>query len=447
MNIREASFWKDIEPIFVNRDNEGQEFPFEDAGAKYCDYRALMDRCEHGLRRAARMARGVMLMMVRFRVLGDGVGETDARLLDLACQRVCSCLRSCDSACQLGDGRIAILMEDVTEPGLAELVIGKFHAAITPSLRIGDHEAELALCVGVALHPVDTGNALQLWQLASMRAEQAYRNGTDAGLPRVVAGHTTMGHYNAIRELHHAYRRGKFSLVYQPVFGTDGRSLLGMEALLRWNHDQRGLLEPGAFMDLLEDSGLIVPVGERVLHEACQFVARMQKETGLEGLRVCVNVSGRQLEDGGFMLSVLDAIYDADIAAESLQLELSEKTLSLHTRTLARLVPELRNAGVSLAIDHFGVSGLSLADLVRFPVSVIKMDRSLIEGVAVDAVSQAIVSGALAFARGAGIRVAAVGVEHDTQFGALVNLGCREVQGAWLAPPAAPDGFLDALPG
>ncbi len=445
MNIREASFWKDIEPIFLPEEGEAGSPLFQNAGTKYCDYHALMDRCEHGLRRAARSERGVMLLMIRFRRLGERVGETDDRVLDLACQRISSCLRSCDSTCRLGDGRIAILMEDVTEPGLAEIVAEKLHAAIAPSLRIGGARVELALCMGVAFHPLDSGNALRLWHLASMRVDQAFDNGSDAtAFPRIVAGHTTMEHYNVIRELHHAYRNGKFAVVYQPVFDMDGRTLVGLEALLRWEHEQRGALRPSAFLELLEDSGLIVPVGEKVLHDACQFVSRMQK-SGHTGVRVCVNISGRQLEDSGFILAVLDAIYDADISPASLQLELSEQLLTLHARTLTRLLPELQNAGVSLAVDHFGVAESSLADLVRFPVSLIKMDRSLVEGIADDPVSQAIVSGAMAFARGAGISVAAVGVERDAQFGTLVNLGCKEAQGSWLAPPGPAAGFLDVL--
>ena len=445
MNIRDASFWKDIEPIFLTRESQSDGIAFHSAGTKYCDYRVLMDRCEHGLRRAARSGRDVMLLKIRFRKIGNRLGENDAGVMDLACQRVCSCLRSCDSASRLDDDTVAILMEDVAEPGLAALVIEKLHTAIAPSLRIGDRQVELGLCVGVAFHPLDRGGALQLWRLASLRVGQAFENCTDAeASPQVVAGHTAMEHYIMIRELHKAYRNDEFSVVYQPVFDMNGRTLVGVEALLRWRHKQRGELHPSAFLGLLEDSGLIVPVGEKVLRDACQFISEMQK-AGHDGIRVCVNVSGRQVEDSGFILAVLDAIYDAGIAPASLQIELSETVLAEHSNALLRLLPEIRNAGVSIAVDHFGVTELSLADLVRLPVSLIKMDRSLVGGIVDDAVAQAIASGATAFARGAGIDVAAVGVEADAQLGVLGSMGCKEAQGSWLSQPRPAAGFLDAV--
>lgn len=447
MNIREAIFWKDIDAIFLAKKDESCDLVFQSMGTKYCDYRALIDRCEQGLRRAARSGRGVMLLVIRFRQSGKWLGEMDDRIMDLACQRVCSCLRSCDSVCRLDDGRLAILTEDVAEPGLAALMVEKLHAAITPSLRIGETRAELALCVGVATHPQDRGDAFQLWRLAALRAGQAFESGTDAVMtPRVVAGNTAMEQHKVIRELHQAYRNEEFVVVYQPVIGMDSRRMVGMEALLRWKQDDQHVLYPAEFLSRLEDSGLIVPIGEKVLHDACQFAARLQK-SGHSGVRVCVNISGRQLEDGGFILSVLDAIYDADIAPALLQLELSEQVLKDHTDTLSRLWPEIRHTGISIAIDHFGVTGLSLADLLRLPVSLIKMDRTLVEGVMNDSVAQAVLSGSMAFARGAGIDVAAVGVEADEQLSALGSMGFKEAQGNLFASPGSAEVILNALPG
>lgn len=444
MNIRDASFWKDIDAIFLKKGG-ANDLPVLITGTKFCDFRALIDRCEQGFRRTVRSGRGVMLLVIRFRRTDKRLGEIDDRILDLACQRVCSCLRSCDSVCRLDDGRLAILTEDVTEAGLAVLMIEKLHAAIMPSLRIGKTRVKLALCVGVAAHPQDQGNALQLWRLAALRTGQAFENGKDAVIaPGVVAGNTVMEHHNVIRELHQAYRNGEFVVVYQPVFDMDSRRLVGMEALLRWQQDSRHMLYPSDFLALLEDSGLIVPIGEKVLHDACQFAAELEK-SGHAGVRVCVNISGRQLEDSGFILSVLDAIYDADIPPALLQLELSEQVLKDHAGTLSRLLPDIRHTGISIAIDHFGVTELSLADLVRLPVSLIKMDRSLVEGVIDDAVTQAIVSGSMAFARGAGIDVAAVGVEVDEQLGVLGDMGFKEVQGRLFASPGSARGILDTL--
>ncbi|TCK18147.1 EAL domain-containing protein (putative c-di-GMP-specific phosphodiesterase class I) [Thiogranum longum] len=435
MNIREASFWKDIEPLFSEHL----------VGTRYCDYRILMDRCEQGLRRAQRSGAGVMLFVIRFRHKDNQAGQHHDSILELACQRVCSCLRACDSVCRLDDGRLAILSEDVTEPGLAALMVEKFQAALSPSLCIAQSRFELTLCVGIAVHPQDRGDATQLWRLAELRARQAFDNGMDAvTAPGIVAGASEMEYYKLIRELHQAYRNGEFVVVYQPVFNMESRTLVGMEALLRWERDEQHVLYPAEFLDLLEDSGLIVPIGESLLHDTCKFGTRLMK-AGHHGVRVCVNVSGRQLEDGGFVLSVLDAVYDADLPPVLLQLEFSEQVLKEHVSSLSRLLPELRNAGVSIAIDHFGVTALSLADLVRLPVSLIKMDQSLVGGVMDDAVAQAIMSGSLAFARGAGIEVAAVGVEADEQLGALDSMGFKEAQGSVFVCPSSASGLLDTF--
>jgi len=435
VNIREASFWKDIEPLFtVNA-----------TATSCCDYPILMDRCEQGLRRAERSGAGIILFVIRFRQKGKGRRKNHDRIIELASQRLRSCLRSCDSVCRLDDGRLAILSEDVTEPGLAALMVEKFHAAISPSLRIGQTRIELALCVGIAASPRDPGDAMQLWRLADLRARQAFDNGMDAvTAPGIVAGDTEMEYYKVIRELHQAYRNGEFVVVYQPVYNMESRKLAGMEALLRWKRDDRHILYPMEFLGLLEESGLIVPIGESLLHEACQFGAKLHK-TRQNNVRICVNISGRQLEDGGFVLSVLDAVYDADLAPALLQLEFSEQVLKEHASSLSRLLPEIRNAGVSIAIDHFGVTELSLADLVRLPVSLIKMDQTLVGGVMDDAVAQAILSGSLAFARGAGIDVAAVGVEARDQLGALDSMGFKEAQGSVFAAPASARGLLDTL--
>ncbi len=404
-----------------------------------------MDRCEQGLRRAERSGSGVMLLVIRFRLKGNRQGRHYDRILELACQRLCSCLRTCDSVCRLDDGRLAILSEDVSEPGLAALMVEKFHAAISPSLRIGHSRVELAMCVGISARPQDRGDAMQLWRLAESRARQAFDSGMDAvTAPGIVAGDTEMEYYKVIRELHQAYRNGEFVVVYQPVFNMESRTLTGMEALLRREQDDQRVLYPAEFLDLLEDSGLIVPIGESLLHDACQFGAKLQK-SGQPGVRICVNISGRQLEDGGFVLSVLDAVYDADLAPALLQLEFSEQVLKEHAGTLSRLLPELRNAGIGIAIDHFGVTQLSLADLVRLPVSLIKMDQSLVGGVMNDSVARAIMQGSLAFARGAGIDVAAVGVEADEQLCALDSMGFKEAQGSVLASPASARGLLDTF--
>ncbi len=185
---------------------------------------------------------------------------------------------------------------------------------------------------------------------------------------------------------------------------------------------------------MLEESGLIVPVGERLLAQTCEFLAGLP-DNG-KALRACINISARQLEDSGFMLSVLDALYDADLAQADLQLEFHESILVNKTRLAKRILPELHSVGVKLALDHFGTGDAPLAELARLPFDLIKLDRSLVESIVSDPVSQAIASSTLALATSAaGMQVAAVGVEQIQQSSLLQQLGFREAQGHFFYQP------------
>lgn len=253
-----------------------------------------------------------------------------------------------------------------------------------------------------------------------------------------------MERFDFTRDAYHAYRNREFFIVYQPIFGMDGEQLTGIEALLRWQHPRHGLLYPQTFMDSLEESGLIVPIGEWVLNQACQMVGELSRTTH-RPIRVCVNVSARQLDDPGFLFAVFDAVYDAGIDAERLQLECSAQVLVQDSGTLKKMLMDLANAGVRIAMDHFGAERIPLSALRTLPVTLIKMDRTLTRGLADDALSRAITSGTLAMANGAGISVAAVGIEDDMQMHVLDRMGCIEVQGNMLSRPHVAADLLNWL--
>jgi EAL domain-containing protein (putative c-di-GMP-specific phosphodiesterase class I) len=234
------------------------------------------------------------------------------------------------------------------------------------------------------------------------------------------------------RELHEAYQNREFRLVYQPVFTIDRERVSAVEAFIRWDHPQRGPQLPKSFLNRLEETGLIVSVGERVLQETCQF-ARDLLDEGHEGIRVCVNISARQLTDPGFLLCALDALYDAGLDPSLLQLEFSEETLASIPDVARQLLPDIRKARIRVAVDHFGSGSSSLAELIRLPVSLVKIDRRLVTTITDDPVASAITSGIFALAQGTGMDVAAVGVEAATQISVLNNMGCKEIQGNFLA--------------
>lgn len=242
-----------------------------------------------------------------------------------------------------------------------------------------------------------------------------------------------MERFELSKDLYRAHRNNEFEVAYQPVVDLADQRIHAVEVFLRWQHPVRGTLAPALFLPMLEDTGLIVPVGEQVLARTCQFLADMPE--GCENFRACINISSRQLEDSGFVLSVLDALYDADLEPTCLQLEFNEDVMVRHTRLLQRILPELHTLGVQLALDHFGTGDAPLSELARLPIDLIKLDRSLVEHIVDDTVSQAIATGTLALASAAGMQVSAVGVEQRLQTSMLERLGCCEAQGGYYSPP------------
>ena len=260
----------------------------------------------------------------------------------------------------------------------------------------------------------------------------------------IVTGREGVERFELNKELYKAFRNREFCLFYQPVFSVSGAHLTGVEALLRWRHPLRGLLSPSAFFPSLEESGLVVPVGEWVVKEAC-MMGRTLSDVARDPVCVSVNVSARQMADSGFHLSVLDALYDTGIEPSLLQLEFSEQVIARSLDTAQHVLQELRDAGVRVAIDQFAAGRLAVADLVRVPASAIKIDRSLVAGVGGDPLVTAIISATSALANSSGRDVAAVGIEYPPQMDLLAQMGCGEAQGTLLSQPQTAAELLNRV--
>ncbi|HHJ14198.1 MAG TPA: GGDEF domain-containing protein [Gammaproteobacteria bacterium] len=443
MEIRNTAFWGDIESLFTPHETGVPQ------ALQGCSLPVLMARSEHALSRSERNSRSVMFMAISFHVQPGRTAVAEEVPLRRLCQVALRALRSCDSVHWRADGSALVLLEDIREPEQAAIVLGKLQTALAHLSRGVRKRPHISLCAGVAFYPGERNTATALWNLASIRMQRALdRMDAEQATPSdlyVVSGNVALEQDMVIKDLHHIYRNGGFRVLYQPVFDMVPDRPVAFEALLRVSHDQMGLLRPRLFMELLDDSGLIVPVGEEVLFDACRF-ARRRLDEGHPPARVCVNVSGRQVEDSGFLVSVLDALYETAIEPGLLQLEFAEALMVHHAGRLGELLPELHKAGVGLAVDRFGRAGSSLVDLVRFPVSRIKLDYALVESVAQCSVAQKVVSGTVAFAHNTGMEVAAVGVETEAQQQYLAQAGCSEIQGFGLAAPEPDGAFLGTAP-
>jgi EAL domain-containing protein (putative c-di-GMP-specific phosphodiesterase class I) len=441
MDIRQAGFWPDIESIFPQRVHDQRSVGDSDRGSRLCRYHQFMDRLETSARRARRHGKYALLIMLQFAVTKNQHKNSQAgSRFELLIFRVSSCLRSSDSLCDLGESRFAILLDDLKEPSAVPMVIEKLNTTLTGPFKADSGTRWVQPSFGASLFPMENISAGQIWLDTEAALERAIAAGAGGySISPIVTGQDAMERFELSKDLYRAFRSDEFEISYQPIIDLAENRICAFEGLLRWRHPVRGCLSPRTFLPLLEESGLIVPVGEKLLKQACHMARGLLNE-GHEPLRVCINISARQLTDSGFLLSVLDALYEAGLEPSLLQLEFSESVLSRNREELQRIFPELRNAGVRLAIDHFGTGDAPLAELVRLPVNLIKLDHSLVSRLVEDPVSQAIASGTMALAATAGMAVAAVGVEQRLQGSVLEKMGCCEAQGYYYSHPlSAPE--------
>lgn len=435
MNIRDATFWKELETIFL----KSEKFHNTDKhpqSTKFCDYDVLQDRIQHAISLARRNKTLVLLLQIQLvDTTAGGSSMVDDRLTQLTCNRIGSCLRASDSVCWMTNGKIAVLLEDIKEPSDIPMIVEKMYVTLNNSSGNIVNPTSIRLHAGAGLYPNDASDKEQLWHQAEQALEHAVSTKSDTlGFFSRVTELAVVERLEITRKLYEAYRKNEFRIDYQPVYGVADNQIKAIEALIRWQHPERGRLYPNAFLDLLEESGLSVPVGEQILKNACLFV-RSLMDQGQAPLRVCINVFARQLNDPGLLIAILDALYDADIEPGLLQLEFTEEVLTKNIDRARTILTEIKNCGVSVAVDGYGAGKSSMTELLKLPLSLIKLAPSLVNGLNHDTTSQAILSSTLALANSVGMGVAAVGIEDNMQLNILSKLDCLEVQGHFLSQP------------
>jgi EAL domain-containing protein (putative c-di-GMP-specific phosphodiesterase class I) len=261
---------------------------------------------------------------------------------------------------------------------------------------------------------------------------------------REVNGREAATHLQTANELHRALERGEFRLHYQPIVRVATREIVGFEALLRWEHPERGLLAPGEFIGLAEETGLIVSIGAWALETACAQARRWQ-QTVRAPLTMNVNLSPRQLADPDLPLDVAAILARTGLCGSSLCLELTENTLMHHTSTVIGTMQALRAQGIQLSIDDFGTGYSSLAYLQRFPVESLKIDRTFVDGIGTDAGDTSIVRAVVDLAHTLGLVAVAEGVETAAQLDGLRAIGCDLAQG-YLLGRAQPAELVELQP-
>jgi diguanylate cyclase (GGDEF)-like protein/PAS domain S-box-containing protein len=406
----------------------------------------LRDRLEQAMQRGGSLAL-LLLDLDRFKEVNDTLGhQAGDVLLQEVAARILNALPCDATAARLGGDEFAILCEAASCEVEALAIADRVIAALRVPVVVAGREVTVGLSIGVALGTSGAASAADLLRqadLALYRAKGAGR-GTCAvfepSLERQALERLELEH-----DLRHALDRHELCLVYQPILTLDDRRIGEVEALLRWNHPVRGLISPDVFIPLAEETGLIVPIGQWVLEEACRQVRAWQAEFESPRLVMSVNLSGRQFQHAGLVADVDATVQRTGLDPATLKLEITESALMRDVDAAIATSRALKALGVQLAIDDFGTGYSSLGHLKRFPFDTLKIDRSFIDGLGHDEQDTAIVRSVITLAKMLNLSVTAEGIETILQEAQLRTLGCERGQGFLFSRPRAPEAIRQML--
>ena len=403
----------------------------------------FMDELERTLARARRHGGRFALFFIdldRFKNINDSLGHgAGDQLLKVMATRLRTLLRDSDLVARLGGDEFVVLLDATVEADDLAHVARKALAAIGEPVPIDSRSYQVTGSIGISLYPDDGADAAALLKnadaamyLAKDRGKNNYQFYTVQ-----LAAHSAQ-QFALEADLRVALQRDELLLHFQPKVRVDTGALIGMEALLRWLHPQRGLLPPGAFITLAEDCGLILPIGQWVLDAACRQM-RAWRDAGLQVPRCAVNLSARQLVTDTLVDDVARALADHRLVAEALEVEITESVLMADPERANQTLQALHGMGVHVSIDDFGTGYSSLAYLKRFPAQTVKIDRSFVSGLPQDRDDAAITQAVIAMAHSLGLEVVAEGVETQAQLDFLLRLGCDQAQGYLISRPVPAD--------
>lgn len=409
------------------------------------------DRLNHALARRGRGAIKLALMFLdidRFKNINDTLGhETGDRVLKAVAKRLQSVLREGDTVARFGGDEFAILLEEIESVELITTVARKILLQLAKPLSIDRREWFVTTSIGISLNPGDGEDAQTLLKhadIAMYRAKDLGRN-----TYQFYASDMSTKAFERLSlesELHRAIERHEFVVHYQPQVTMQTGHVVCVEALLRWHHPELGMVMPGNFISVLEETGLIVPVGELVLRSACEQGVAWCK-SGMPSMRIAVNLSSRHLQSPTMVDSVESIVQETGFDPCQLELEITESVILQNNKTVLRNFHRLGDMGVRLALDDFGTGYSSLSYIKRFPIDTVKIDGSFIRGIGTDEDDVAIIQAIIAMAKSLNLLSVAEGVETHAQLAFLARQRCDLVQGYYFSTPVRPEGIEQFVQG
>lgn len=399
----------------------------------------LLDRLDQALTQSARSQHRVAIMFLdldRFKSINDTLGHhVGDMLLKHVAERLRESVRAVDTVSRLGGDEFVVVLHEIQTTEDAVMVAEKILSTLATAVTIEGHVLYATPSIGISIYPDDGSEAYALMKNADTAMYHAKENGRNTfQLFTAQMNDETNRIFTLEQRLRHALEQKHFVLYYQPLLDHSNGSVCGMEALVRWNDPEHGMISPQEFIPVAEEIGLILPLGEWILREACRQNMAWQKQ-GLPALRISVNLSARQFRQKGLISMVRSILEETGMSAELLELEITESSL-MHDadETLIKL-RQLTDMGITLAIDDFGTGYSSLSYLKKFSVSRLKIDRDFVRDLCDDQDDAAIVSTIVAMASHLGLHTMAEGVETDAQLQALLNAGCKQFQGNLFSQP------------
>jgi diguanylate cyclase (GGDEF)-like protein len=425
-----------------------EEQAFRDSLTRLPNRALFQDRVGHALARAGLRAGVLAVLFVDldgFKDVNDSLGHAAGdHLLCSVAERLRACVRPADTAARLGGDEFAVLLEDITAEADAIRVAQRLLEALAAPFIIGGRETSVSASIGIALNrQADTvDELLRNADVAMYTVKETGRARFELFAPEMYTA--VVQRVDLEHQLRSAVDKHEFTLHYQPLISLDTGRISGLEALIRWQHPTRGLLAPAEFIELAEETGVIVAVGAWVIEAACHQVCEWKRLQPGQPFTLSVNLSPVQVFEAGIVDTVRGALTRSRLDPSDLVLELTEEVMVKDTETAGRRLRELKALGVNLAIDDFGTGYSSLSYLRRLPVDILKIDKSFVDGIAEGTTERAFAQAIVSLARTLGLQTVAEGVEQPEQVTTLRGLGCHVAQGYLFSEPL-PAWRIDAL--
>ena len=451
--VQDVTAWKQAEQALREKDAHLEYIAYHDGLTGLPNRVLLMDRLRHAASRADRAGTRMAVLFIdldRFKTINDSLGHAigDA-VLQAVAGRLKALVRDEDTLSRLGGDEFVVLLESVRDSQAAAMVAEKIIQTLEKMLHIGNYPLHVSASVGISVYPEDGRDAETLLKHADAAMYKSKERGRNT-FHFYEQGITerAMRRIQLETRLRSAFEQRALTLHYQPLVRLDSRRICGAEALLRWIDPEEGAIPPDHFIPLAEDTGLIVPLGEWVIREACLALKRWEREgRSLEDFALHINLSGKQLLQKDLPQRLGALFAEIGVAPAHIVLELTESSIMESEAIGLEIMTALRQLGLSIAIDDFGIGHSSLSRLKLLPISELKIDRSFIRDIAVDADDAAIVQAILSLSANLGLQVIAEGVEHAAQEAFLTQHGCLRAQGYYYARPMPESELLALLAG